>query len=151
MQSYAESKGKPKFDWWEFLRNDPASISDASWEYAEELAQSWVTCACGTQCDIIPRKEGLPSNTDGSPVDEVLATMGGDEGFFGAIRNRNLEKAADWLYLIEIRASQLIEKHRGDISLKIAELRTEIEALQTQTKEKIVEIENQILKYSEFL
>ncbi len=65
---YAESKNKPAFDWNEFLARSSWSNEDLL--IATDLAANWVTCACGNQCEIIPRR------THGCPVDFELKDLG---------------------------------------------------------------------------
>lgn len=70
MKTYAEAEGKEPFDWNAFL-----SKTSVTWEEllsARERARSWITCACGNQCDIIPR------NTHGVPEDSILHTHGAE-------------------------------------------------------------------------
>lgn len=102
MKTYSEDQGKPSFDWNKFLNK--RKINDVDWDIAQGRAKSWVTCACGNQCDIIPR------NSKGIPEDEVLAKLGADDGFYGAIKGRNITEAKNFLILIEIRSSQLIKE-----------------------------------------
>lgn len=66
--SYATYRGKEYFDWEEFLSRseyDPADLA-----YARNLAASYVTCACGTECADILR------DALGKPDDEHLADLG---------------------------------------------------------------------------
>ena len=101
-KTYSEEKGEEVFDWNKAL--SAKRISDKTWDELVKKAGDWVTCACGNQCAIIPRNE------DGEPKDKVLTLLGGIEGFFGAIRNRDREYAIELLALIETRSEQLIKK-----------------------------------------
>ena len=98
MQTYAESKAENPFDWNEFLNKK--HISKREWKEAEVLSSNWVTCACGNQCDIIPREFG------GNPKDLQLACFGLDFNF--QIKQRDIEEAKDTLRLIEERSAQVI-------------------------------------------
>ena len=97
-KTYAESQDQEKFDWNKFL--DQESFSNLDWNYAEELAQEWVTCACGNQCSIIPR------DSIGAPIDEGLADLGVD--FSDHIIQRNVELSKETLLKIEKRSAELI-------------------------------------------
>lgn len=89
------------FDWNAFLNKK--NIEHYEWAYARIKAGSWVSCACGNQCSIIPRY-----GMDDEPKDIILSDLGGRKGFFGAIKQRNIPKAKIFLRLIEIRSNQLI-------------------------------------------
>lgn len=104
-QTYSESKGQAPFDWNGFLlaasRNQilPQKIFDAI-----RLARTWVTCACGTQC------EELPRHLDGSPMDEVLGGLG--VAFMDRINHRDWYAARTTLAQIESRSQELLEQMR---------------------------------------
>jgi hypothetical protein len=100
--TYTESVGLTPFDWNKFLNK--SSISKDEWDDAAIRAHKWTTCACGNQCAVIPRDE------IGKPDDELLVTLGGDDGFYGAIRGKNAAEAKHFLGMIEIRSSYLIQK-----------------------------------------
>jgi|SRR6478609_391082 len=68
MKTFAESLGRPKFDWNEFLTRLEYEYIDIA--QAKGLAADWVTCACGNQCEVIPRTDF------GTPEDSVLAYLG---------------------------------------------------------------------------
>ena len=62
MKSYAETQGKTAFDWNAFLQNPPEKGSEDHYN-SSKLSGSWVTCACGNLCDIIPRMDrGRPED-----------------------------------------------------------------------------------------
>jgi hypothetical protein len=111
--TYSESVGQKPFDWNEFLNQ--GHISDLNWGQAMDRAQRWTTCACGNQCSIIPRDEL------GKPDDELLTTLGGDEGFYGAIRKKNVNEAKQFLAMIEIRSSYLIQERFDEVRKQFAE------------------------------
>ena len=102
MKRYSEQKGKEPFDWYEELSKK--EISDEKWERLNTLAGDWVTCACGNQCHIIPRK------LDGQPLDEQLSSLGGAYGFYGAIEQRDTTSALDFLNQIEKRSATLMKE-----------------------------------------
>lgn len=104
MKTYAEKKGEEKFDWHKAL-----SEKDIDWDFLKKKAVSWVTCACGNQCSIIPR------NDDDVPIDATLTRLGGEGGFYGAIKNKNAKLALDLLALIELRSKQLIDEIKSDL------------------------------------
>lgn len=66
--TYSEKEGKGFFDWSAFLNKEAYSANEL--REAIRLAGSWVTCACGNQCEAIPRE------TDGTPVDKRLNDLG---------------------------------------------------------------------------
>jgi len=101
METYIESQGKKPFDWFEALNQKEITQSD--WCILLFLAKSWVTCACGNQCNIIPR-----DYFDGQPLDKELKNLG--IFFSDAIRSRNKQIALNVLEAIEIRSGELIEE-----------------------------------------
>lgn len=113
MKTYSESQNRKPFDWKKFLSN--SNITENQWGDAKLLARSWVTCACGNQCDIIPR------DTDGSPKDEMLSELGGDQGFFKCIKEQDAKGALAILHLIETRSADLIAEERDKIRQKVQE------------------------------
>jgi hypothetical protein len=102
MKTYAQTEGQKSFDWNKFLNRE--NISDSEWFEAAARASSWITCACGNQCSVIPRE------TNGIPKDKALLALGGgDGGFYTAIKNRDIESARHLLHMIELRSAFLIE------------------------------------------
>jgi hypothetical protein len=102
IKTYSEDQGKKAFDWNKAL--SAKSISGKKWDKLLKKAGDWVTCACGNQCAILPRY------ADGEPKDQILSLLGGIDGFFGAIRNRDKENAIDLLAMIETRSEILIRR-----------------------------------------
>jgi len=98
-KTYVEVSGRKAFDWWEFLNQSEKSSRD--WYMADLLSDSWVTCACGSQCDVIPRWE-----ESGQPIDKGLASLG--VGFALNIRRKDTAAAKETLKKIEIRSAELI-------------------------------------------
>jgi len=101
MKTYAELRGKKFFDWNKFLDNPPKYLSTEH-HIACNLAVDWVTCACGNQCDIIPR-DGI-----GLPDDRELQRLG--ISFHDSIKGADFIKAKETLANIEKRSSELIAK-----------------------------------------
>lgn len=99
-ESYSQYHNKPPFDWNEFLEKE--HISFLEWEKASILAQSWITCACGNQCSIIPRAIG------GEPIDLILSQLGST--FYTHIKNQERFWAKRILKQIENRSFFLIEE-----------------------------------------
>jgi hypothetical protein len=104
-------KKKKPFDWNDFLDNamkkkptkkDHRKITD--------LAGDWVTCACGSQCDIIDR------DWEGRPLDDELYALGND--FFYYIESADWKDAKSVLNEIEGLSAKLIDKKIKD-SIKI--------------------------------
>lgn len=56
--------------WLEFLTLPKKAYNSELLNKAVNASASWVTCACGNQCDIIPRDD------DGSPLDDELYHLG---------------------------------------------------------------------------
>jgi hypothetical protein len=104
LPTYAESQGVKNFNWFNFLTKP--SITQIEWEEARVRAQSWVTCACGNQCAAIER------DGDGQPEDLVLQTIGGKKGFFGAIKDKDVDAALHFLRLIEMQSGWLLQQKR---------------------------------------
>ncbi len=66
-KTYAETQNKPPFDWNAFFRK--TKYSQLELDEATALAGSWVTCACGNQCAVIPRYGD-------APTDNILRNLG---------------------------------------------------------------------------
>jgi hypothetical protein len=109
--TYAEVKGKSSFDWGKALALDFSEMSFRQMDEMVVLSKSWVTCACGNQCSVIPR------DNCGSPLDSVLEELGSE--FHNIIRamrlaysriNGNVHRrnAIDVLRTIEERSAILI-------------------------------------------
>lgn len=96
--SYAESRGEKPFDWNEFLNRE--TITEKEWMHAYGLSGSWVMCACGHQCDIIPRWQS------GMPMDRILSDLG--DSFVEFIGYQNKKESLRILHKIERRSTQLI-------------------------------------------
>lgn len=94
--TYAESIGEKPFDWWDAL-NNPEKYKDVD---LLDLSGEWVTCACGNQCDVIPRSE------DGQPVDNELLDLG--YRFHNHIKDQSWDYAKVILSQIEERSAFLI-------------------------------------------
>ncbi len=104
MRTYAESKGKKPFDWNEFLSRD--KYTEEEWKAAMKLSYSWITCACGNQCDIIPRRES------GAPEDCKLWELG--DRFSTALENEEIYEAVRLLNRIEKRSADIIENIKNE-------------------------------------
>lgn len=115
MIKYSELMREEVFDWNFFLNKK--MFTDEELSAAYDLSNEWVTCACGQQCAVIPRR-----NWDGEPLDGVLKQLGhsfnnaiydmrhhlgiDDEKFDSAVSTaRNL------LLKIEDRSTFLIENY----------------------------------------
>lgn len=105
MKTFAETRGELPFDWNAFLNKKKHDSYD--WFHAEWLAKSWVTCACGNQCHIIPRERRLRRSADGAPKDYRLLELG--KKFYGAICEKRIGEAKEILAKIEIRSAELIQ------------------------------------------
>lgn len=114
MKTYAESRGQTPFDWNAFLKR--LDITLGQWEEAINLSKSWVTCACGNQCDVLKRE------SDGTPQDKPLAYLGGQDGFHGSIMCHDVEGAKHYLNLIEQHVGYLIELRRRELRMQLESL-----------------------------
>jgi hypothetical protein len=99
MKTYAETWEKKTFDWNAFLENPPEWGSEEHLD-ACDLAEAWVTCACGNLCDIIPR------SPLGCPLDDKLESLGID--FNNSIQDAEYDVAKETLAKIEKRSEELI-------------------------------------------
>jgi hypothetical protein len=97
MKTYAEKNKRKPFNWFKALTDKKANFKRLS-----QKSVSWTTCACGNQCDIIPRTEM------GAPKDDQLANLG--VSFHEAVLDRDRKKAISILHQIEKRSSILIIK-----------------------------------------
>ena len=105
MKTYSELKDVAPIDWNKQLDIMISGEGDNYQGMAEQLtdrAGSWVTCACGNQCDIIPRRP------DGQPFDELLASMG--DTFYLFVKGEKWQDAKDLLFQIEERSELLIRR-----------------------------------------
>ena len=112
MRTYAKKCGLPEFDWNEFLdraiKEKIPVYADAItlhplYRIASAQASSWVTCACGNQCSVIPRR-----NTEGAPKDKKLLVLG--IRFSHSINDGSWQDAKCILKEIEERSAQLIKE-----------------------------------------
>jgi hypothetical protein len=104
-KTYSESRGVPKVNWWDKLEEAKRrGVTDDEHRELKNLAGSWVTCACGNQCDALPRY--IDELKNGMPTDKLLACLGSD--FFYAIFEQDWLSAEDTLTQIEQRSSYLL-------------------------------------------
>lgn len=103
---YCETKDKPPFDWMGYLERQHKRMAHSASNQVMAMARSWVTCACGNQCRIIPREADEPYL--GTPKDKPLRDLG--------VEFNDHVSSADWLLaigtlaLIERRSAILIER-----------------------------------------
>lgn len=98
MKTYAENQHYQPFDW--RLALSRLYISQKEWELLDDLANSWVTCACGNLCDAIPRA------LDGAPLDAELRSLG--LTFMNNIEYQDSKLALETLDKIEKRSSAIL-------------------------------------------
>lgn len=120
--TYSESKGKQPIDWNAFLNKE---MKDVTWDEMgrmNDAADDWVTCACGNECDIIPRyKTQAQHGMKGEPKDIVLMRLGVD--FCQAVNsmdnnhgldlreyNQEKRRAIYTLHQIEKRSAEIINE-----------------------------------------
>lgn len=108
-QVYAVVAGGEAYDWNDYLTRaiagETSSLEDI---HAINRSCSWVTCACGNQCSIIPRDE------DGEPLDKTLSALGID--FYEKVRRYKYKEAQGILKQIEKRSTKLIRAHYEKIA-----------------------------------
>lgn len=97
-KTYIETVGGKPFDWWDAL-NNPEKYKDDDVDLPE-ISGDWITCACGNQCDVIPRE------SSGKPKDLILIDLGYE--FHNLIKDQNWDDAKEILSQIEERSSFLI-------------------------------------------
>jgi hypothetical protein len=128
MKIYSQVNKKKKFDWHKALSVDCNDMTD---KYAQDLnvrSKSWVTCACGNQCAVIPR------SNDGQPLDDMLEKLGAAFHNYGIgpmqfnifcdnqkAANEHRKIAISYLKKIEKRSAQLIavERKKAEAVLKL--------------------------------
>lgn len=96
MATYTEINNNKPINWYEELNK--ATIN---WKALKRLSGNWITCACGNQCNIIPRSHG-------APVDDELKYLG--LYFHEAIEECNITQALSILNQIEKRSAYLINE-----------------------------------------
>ena len=95
------------FDWNDFLdRGNRGQINGWELNRARSLSGDWITCACGNQCDVIPRYES------GCPIDEELYHLG--LRFHSCIAKENYSFAIHLLSEIEARSTYLINRIQNE-------------------------------------
>ncbi len=112
---YVLTRGRAKpFDWNAFLANPCQKMDCGELLHASTLAGSWVTCACGNQCAVLPRNENA------APQDGTLYELG--KSFSSLIDRlqekclqgdceageRYRERAQECLEHIELRSAELL-------------------------------------------
>jgi len=117
MKTYCEVKTYQTVDWNVILQRAIAGEYDEDDLYQwSRFAASWVTCACGNQCDKIPRDGG-------EPRDSMLFKLGTQ--FYTYVSGENWLVATATLRLIEARSSKLLAeieaKEKAEILLSLKE------------------------------
>jgi hypothetical protein len=103
MKTYAETQELQPFDWNSFLdRAIAGNLDQGEWTDARARSAMWPTCACGNQCESIPRQPG-----SGAPYDGRLRFLGA--AFATDIRQGEFRKAKETLKAIEGRACEILE------------------------------------------
>lgn len=122
MNTYCEKKGHDYIDW-------NARLARAHEASAEELkrwvedARDWVTCACGNQCEAIPRtRKGVPLDGALYSLGSMFAAMmrllyelpADRTSEFGKKRlHTHIEDATEILRSIELRSAQILAEIGG--------------------------------------
>lgn len=103
MKTYAEKELKKPYNWNKMLELAmQGKARGAVRIHMNNMAGNWVTCACGNQCDIIPR------DVDGVPEDEKLDSLG--MRFLEEVLDMEWTEAKKTLRQIELRSAQLIKE-----------------------------------------
>jgi hypothetical protein len=109
MKTYNEEFNNETFDWngaiESALKND-IELDGTAHDKLVLKAESWVTCACGNQCAIIPRE------LDGTPYDDTLRRLGID--FMYLITAGHWNSAKLKLEQIEFRSAEIIRQIEED-------------------------------------
>ena len=98
-EPYSQHKTGDVFDWNAFLASTDHDTD--AWNEAYEYSGSWVTCACGNQCAVLPR------DSEGEPCDKLLSKLGFD--FHTAIGDEDALQARAILAAIERRSAYLLK------------------------------------------
>jgi len=104
-KTYTETHGNIPFNWYEALNSETID-----WVNLQRKSRNWVTCACGNQCDIIPRDKL------GIPLDWFLSYAG--ISFNMAILYFDKEFALQNLDIIEKRSLILIKEMKSSCESK---------------------------------
>jgi hypothetical protein len=95
-----------EWDWYEFFKASDKR-KEKYWREACNLANSWVTCACGQVCSALPKASW------GQPMDDELRQLG--SSFDKHIRKRRYGEAEKILDKIESRTVLLLREERNKI------------------------------------
>lgn len=114
MKTYSEEEGREPFDWNKFLDKDEFTLDEL--KDACSRAGSWVTCAVGNQCSVIPRDEiGEPIDMDlfnlGLKFHYSILNMHESNENHGIVYGIYIEEAREVLDKIEKRSAELIEEY----------------------------------------
>lgn len=113
---YSETQGREAIDWNQRIKAMIEGLvtknSVAHKNFVRDSG-SWVTCACGNMCSIIPRyptmqARGISVYWPGTPVDVELRTLGNT--FHDNITDFQPKEAAETLERIEKRSEFLIKE-----------------------------------------
>ena len=102
MTTFAK-KFRAEFNWRDALQNPQMYGGDS---LLAERSRSWITCAVGNQCDIIPRIQSITSPGFGAPIDTQLRYLG--VLFHNQILLQMYKQALETLEKIELRSAFLI-------------------------------------------
>jgi hypothetical protein len=134
--TYAESTGNKKFNWFTALERRLRDNVRESLVLTAK-AKNWTTCACGNQCDIIPR------SSEGEPFDSTLSVLGVD--FYNAVRWARWRQAINTLHAIEARSAKLISLAREAMVAQTSKQKTlaEIDKERVELKNKLMRLDNE--------
>lgn len=123
-KTYAEETGNDTFNWNAFLKratNNRDTVTLKECDAAVARAAKWTTCACGNQCNIIPRHHS------GMPKDAQLAKLGKE--FYNDIKAFLFSNAKCTLGRIEVLSAKLIEEEKEKLRQEEAAIKAARELL----------------------
>ncbi len=133
MKTLCQVEEKKSINWNTIIANKLAGKRVRfSQDVLNELAGSWVTCACGNQCDVIDR------NSWGEPYDDQLRDLG--YNFTSNVEDENWKEAKRNLAAIERRSTVLIREYNKNVQEEIKRLKLEKDEIEKEITSKTKEL-----------
>ena len=114
--------------WQRFMTAKENDLTHADWKFADYLAGTWNTCACGSINDGLPRND-----LSHEPLDAHLERLG--MNFLNQIQAKYLPEAQDVFLRIHERAIEVLKLQGADAAKTEAKLDTFRRAFTTANKE----------------
>lgn len=127
---YTVNSGKPVFDWRKALKKAISRKQKRSPSLTAK-SKSWVTCACGNQCAVIPR------DSAGGPRDNRLNRLG--VVFYEHVSEGRFENGLKTLEEIEKRSSELLS-----VIYSLQDLKTEFDVPDKDLKKQMLKLQKSI-------